>query len=335
MIIHMNFSCKQCDYVSPIKSNYNRHMKTLSHYDYECCCGKSFKSKSGLLRHEKKYDCPNRVDSDTIKLLKNQNDDLVKLLFEYVKNTKGPQIINNGTINTNYNISVKNYVQKTYTKAPLLCDMEDYKQLKYYGKPVKTQQQNKLIRKRKKISESDEFNDNGELRVISDDNETDESESGEETNEYINQDDKEFIDTLLYKSKHCGLNSYLGDFIVSRYKKDDPAQQSMWTSDVARLTYVVKELLGKDESIWNHDYKGVKIKNRVIVPLLDFVKESIIEYCVIDSQLTKPVNISITENIGRHNKLLIIRQTIDSGTLANEIVRYIAPYFCIDTNSIE
>ena len=46
------------------------------------------------------------------------------------------------------------------------------------------------------------------------------------------------MDTLVYNYENKNLHKYLGDFIIGHYKKDNPSEQSMWSSDVSRLTYL-------------------------------------------------------------------------------------------------
>ena len=53
------------------------------------------------------------------------------------------------------------------------------------------------------------------------------------------------------------LPEILGKAIVEEYKKDDPNDQSMWSSDVSRLTFIVKSVMGKSKSKWVSDKNGV------------------------------------------------------------------------------
>ena len=59
---------------------------------------------------------------------------------------------------------------------------------------------------------------------------------------FIKYDDK-LLDTIGYQYRNKILDKYLGDFLIGFYKKEDPAEQAIWNSDVSRLTYVIKELL--------------------------------------------------------------------------------------------
>jgi hypothetical protein len=80
------------------------------------------------------------------------------------------------------------------------------------------------------------------------------------------------VEVLIYHHKQRLLANYLGDFIISHYKKENPAEQSMWTSDTSRLTYIIKELISQNKTSWNPDKRGIKTKGCIIEPFLDFLK---------------------------------------------------------------
>jgi len=132
----------------------------------------------------------------------------------------------------------------------------------------------------------------------------------------------------------------LRDFLVQYYKKDDPTQQSVWSSDISRLTYIVKESLENKKSIWNHDYKGIKTKKCIIDPLLQHVKKYIENYWSenVDDKPNKKKDIDVDALNKRQKKFNItyaIETDIDSGALGNEIIKYIASYLHLDKTIIK
>ncbi len=291
----MVYKCEQCEYETDVKSNLERHKKSLMHMqstennngDYICSkCGKHFLHFSSLSRHEN-YRCikmKSELDIIKIQLVEYQASikaQKVELENEYLKkelsivkqqNTELKTYIDNNKLNPTYKVSVKNYVQQNYPDAPALEPISDYSKLEY--------------------------------------------------------EDNEFIDTLTYNHNHSCLHKYLGDFIIKYYKKENPSEQSLWSSDTARLTYVIKELLANKKSSWNHDYKGVKTKDYIVNPLLNYVKGYIEEYWIkhIDDCLAmKHGNLIKFNNI--YNTIYKIKKDIENDILAGDIVRYIAPYF--------
>lgn len=143
------------------------------------------------------------------------------------------------------------------------------------------------------------------------------------------------MDKLAYYQKNKILNKFLGDLLINWYKKEDPTQQSIWNSDVARLTYVIKELMANNKSCWNQDHKGLKTKEYIIHPLLEHIKSIIIKHLkklpIVANNSIEDI-IIILENAGA---LTQIKKDIDDGVLGEEIVKYLAPFFSIERNLLK
>jgi len=108
----MKYECIICNYSSNIRCNYNRHLKTTKHIknynntqtnEFNCICGKIYKSRSGLWRHKKK--CV---------LLKCK---LEKFKNEIVKLKENNEIIITSLINTNNELIKSNNATKDYIKG--------------------------------------------------------------------------------------------------------------------------------------------------------------------------------------------------------------------------
>lgn len=149
--------------------------------------------------------------------------------------------------------------------------------------------------------------------------------------------DFKLMDTLVYNFINKNLHKYLGNFIIGHYKKKNPAEQSLWSSDVSRLTYLVSVLLKDDKSIWNHDYKGARIKESVVTPLLNYVRDCIDEFWE-NIEVKKP-NINdlhgIEEQHIYRNNVAKMAELIDNNILCDDILKYIAPFFCIDKKDMD
>ncbi|QKF94860.1 zinc finger C2H2-type protein [Fadolivirus algeromassiliense] len=149
-------------------------------------------------------------------------------------------------------------------------------------------------------------------------------------------EDNDLIDSLIYNYQNEILHKYLGKFIISYYKKDDPSEQSLWASDVSRLTYVIKELLESNKSIWSHDFKGVKVKICIVNPLLRYIRKCIDDYWI--SNVDNMKSLDTKELVKLQEKFIAlqkIKQDIGNELIANNIVRYIAPHFYMKKNDPE
>jgi hypothetical protein len=153
----------------------------------------------------------------------------------------------------------------------------------------------------------------------------------------LTYDIEDFAQILVNKYNDNLLHKYLGDFIIQYYKKDDPSEQSLWNSDISRLTYIIKELVANNKSLWNHDPKGVKTKNFIINPLMKYIKEYIDEYWIenIDMHNLRSMNtekiISMQSNLQTLQK---IKKDINNDTIAINIIKYIAPHFYMNRSDI-
>lgn len=148
------------------------------------------------------------------------------------------------------------------------------------------------------------------------------------------------VEVLVYYHEQKCLHRYLGDYIIKHYKTEDPAEQSVWTSDTARLTYLVKELIANNKTCWIADKKGVKTREKIVKPVLDHVKERIKEYTIDQSKKATELGeegelnkqMKIFEKLGAASK---IQTLIENEILADDMIRYMAPYFYMNREDEE
>ncbi len=123
--------------------------------------------------------------------------------------------------------------------------------------------------------------------------------------------------------------NFIGDYIIKTYKKKEPKEQSFWATDITRLTYIIREACKGSENIWSYDKKGVKIKKIVIEPALQYVKDSLIDFCKENGAATDEPMFS------QLKAALEIIPRINDGSLTDEISRYIAPEFVINRKDMK
>ncbi|QKF93728.1 zinc finger protein C2H2-type protein [Fadolivirus algeromassiliense] len=325
----MKYNCTKCNYSSNDKSNYNKHIKSASHYifnDVNQCkpdvnrnviqnvnhqndikntnkficnnCNELFSCRQSLSRH-KNYRCKNsQLKHETDK--DKQIETLKQQLIEYQQAMKDKEI---------------EFLNKQVNK--LNSEVNELKSFIRSGKYGNTTNYNISIKK----YVQQHYSDAPALEGVKD-------------YAKLTYDETDFIETIISKFNNDILHKYLGDFIIQYYKKDNPSEQSIWNSDVSRLTYIIKELLDNNQSIWNHDYKGVKTKNYVITPLLKYIRKSIDKYWIDNIDTFKVLEtrelVQLQENLIILQK---VKKCIDNGLLADEIVKYIAPEFYLNKSN--
>jgi hypothetical protein len=129
-----------------------------------------------------------------------------------------------------------------------------------------------------------------------------------------------FAKTLLFHNKNKCLHKFIGDMIISVYKKDDKAIQALHSTDCSRLNYIIMDIVG-DNKEWIHDNGGVKVSDRIINPILKDVRQTIYDHSMklLDSE--GYINKETRENI------YSVFDQIDDAKLHKQISIYIAPYF--------
>lgn len=313
----MKYKCKPCKYSTYDQSNYNRHMKSKIHEDtkikisdsssdteslnFICECGKKFMHASSLSRHKKKC---NNTEQGTTKLSDSKDQEMKQLMNKVnslidevtslktqINESKHIIPVTNINKNTYIKISVKNYIKQYWPNAPAIAELENP-------------------------------------------NEVEDEDS-----------DRSLINALVYNYNNNSLPTYLGNYIAKNYKKEDPSQQSVWTSDVPRLNFLVKELIANGDSEWIDDIKGKKVKNYIVNPFLKFIDDECQEFYNKNQKKLKKFtkktrnrtipfgDSEIKESIDTLNiykAINGIKNSINCGTLANDIIKCIAPELYLD-----
>lgn len=131
--------------------------------------------------------------------------------------------------------------------------------------------------------------------------------------------DMELLDALLLNKKDDTLVDFIGNVIVAYYKTHDPKDQSLWNSDVDRLTYFIKKQVG-----WTVDKKGVKTANIVICPVLNYFLKTLKKFIKI--QPSRKMTTSQTLIDHERRKLCYdIITSINNGVLKQQILKFMAP----------
>lgn len=147
------------------------------------------------------------------------------------------------------------------------------------------------------------------------------------------------IKDLIHYHRKGNLEKYIGDFIIKQYKKDDPKLQSLWSSDVERLNYFIRELIKNNPDIndtsnkvyWINDKKGIKVKKCIIDPLLDYIHNiGSIYLNEKNAQISNLDTVNATRIVTDMQNIGEINCGIKNNTVAENINKYIAPHFYLN-----
>ncbi|QKF94318.1 zinc finger C2H2-type protein [Fadolivirus algeromassiliense] len=300
----MKYNCKNCGYATENKSNYNKHIKTSSHIN--------LLNSINQINEQKKFICYkcNKEFAHESSLSRHNNYRCIKLHEEIESLKKDFYEYKNRTMEEKDKELQQKETEYLRKQNQMLIDLiKSGKVGTTYNLSVKNYvQQN--------------YPDAPALE-------------GLKNYAQITFDDQDFVDTLVYNYNNNILHEYIGKFLIKHYSKEDPSEQSIWNSDTSRLTYIIKELLSDNNSCWNHDYKGVKTKIRIVNPLLRYIKKALNDYWMnnIDKFRTMEM-LSLESMQSKFITIHKIKKDIDNGILASSVIKYMAPNFYMARNDI-
>lgn len=144
------------------------------------------------------------------------------------------------------------------------------------------------------------------------------------------EDENEFMDTLEHHYNNGIMDRYLGDYVIRKYKTENPAEQAMWNTDKARNNYLIRDMIDENGPYWCEDASAREIKNRVIRPLLKKIDQLIrkrMKALDSDNQCGKGY---LQKALSRMQKLSAMQTEAKYDNMAQKIIRYITPVFHLD-----
>ena len=280
------YNCENCNFKSTNKKDYNRHLKTKKHLE--------------------KY---NTVDGVNVESKMNP----IKIQFE--SNHKYECLYCKNPYSTQSNLS--KHMKKCASKV--VKEKDEYikdKEIEMLKKQVETYET--ML---KSFTTPQTINYFNYICMTYPDTPALESQKS-----YTNmiEDSMTLIDVVSMYYYDDKLVSFLGDYVIGLYKKDKPMNQSIWTTDVSRLTYIISNrCIQTKKNIWSYDKKASKTKELAIEPALQFIRDGLYDYCQENGCNTEE---RVLKYMIAANGTI---QLIDSGKLASDIAKYIAPKFAV------
>jgi len=148
--------------------------------------------------------------------------------------------------------------------------------------------------------------------------------------EYFQDINMTKVENIVSDYRNDRFVDFIINTIITLKKKDNPEDQSIWSTDSSRYNYLIKELLENEDSYWTIDKKGTKSQNYLIEPILKFIRKEIVKYNELACEALMNENLpksrfSIITDTQRYGINII--KDIDDGILGAEIIRKMAKYF--------
>lgn len=163
--------------------------------------------------------------------------------------------------------------------------------------------------------------------------------------EYRGETEKTIAEVIVYHYEKKKLQRLLGDLIIAEYKKSDKSKQSIWNTDVSRLTFILRQVIDNTKNTqWIVDKRGLDLIKLIIDPVVKKVAEILKDYIKNENIWINKIKQNDYSNSVQEimkNKLrymeiaTIISQHINLKNLESEILRYIAPHFNLKAKNPE
>ena len=309
----MKYICNCCNYSTDDQSNYGRHLKTKSHKNNNQSLNYVCECGKNFMYQSSLQRHRKQCDNNNNIELEDEN-----IIPAEIKDKQIEQLIN--TVNTLVSeiTTLKSQMNDSKQVVPITNNYNNYINIsvKNYVKQYWPNAPSISELENYKIEEEDP--------------------------------NRSLIDALVYQYNNNSLSTYLGNYIIKNYKKDDRSQQSVWTSDVPRLNFIIKELIANKTSEWIDDIKGKKVKTYIINPFLEYIdNECQTFYNKNNKNLknfekkTKNRTIPFGDNeikksldtLNIYKAINGIKNSISCGTLANDIIKCIAQELYLDKDT--
>jgi hypothetical protein len=168
----------------------------------------------------------------------------------------------------------------------------------------------------------------------------------ENAQELLTRENK-LYDYLLHFNSENKLDQYIGDIILKYIKKENPEDQSVWNSDVSRLTFLIREIVNESPT-WLRDPNGAMFNAKIITPVIDEIRKYL-DKCLYsknpdkvrlddetdqsdsdsdsDSEAEKSEDVyAERENMRRKGKILGTMETLRSKKFKKSLAEYIASH---------
>lgn len=137
-----------------------------------------------------------------------------------------------------------------------------------------------------------------------------------------------YVKTAIHKFNHHIFPAFIGDMIVEYYTPKKTKDANLITTDTSRLSFIIMQKITKsniEQNEWINDKSGNKFTELVLKPLINAVKETLIEFV----EFKKKKDLS-ESNLCLMAKCVELKRDIEVDKFTNPILRYVAPHFHFD-----
>ena len=138
-----------------------------------------------------------------------------------------------------------------------------------------------------------------------------------------------YVKIAIHKFNHGVFVNFIGDMIINCHKPKTKREANVIATDTSRLCFIIMQKVKKDrmeQNEWINDKSGKKFTELVLKPIINAVKETLIEF--IEFKKTKELN---ENSLCLMGKCVELKRDIEVDKFTKQILRYVAPSFHFDT----
>lgn len=310
----MKYTCETCNYETGRKNDFVKHNSTkrhlsklksnsfgteMEHSSHVCRgCGASYKYQKSLLRHQKECTLDSFVKTkegeadDAYNDLQKRYNKIVEEMTKLINNTSG----NSNLVDKfeEFEDNILNLISNKNDNQSAFSFIKDNFTTAPPLEKIKVEEVSQLEFIRDVLSK-----ENGEF---------------------------ELCEILQHHVLHDTLEVYFSEFFLDKYLEKDKKKQQLFVTDCSRLSYIVRDLVDK-KAVWKRDNKGIIVADRLIHPILEYIKEHLSEYT---HRFLDKVFCNVQEKldaVDKIHRLMTVTKHIDNGSLAKKILKHLAPSF--------
>ena len=140
-----------------------------------------------------------------------------------------------------------------------------------------------------------------------------------------------YVKIAIHKFTHNIFANFVGDMIIEHYAPKAKLTANVIATDISRLCFIVMQKITKkgktktEEKEWINDKSGKKFTELVLKPIINAVKETLVEF--IEFKKKKELNENSLYLMG---KCIELKRDIEVHKFTKPILRYVAPNFHFD-----
>jgi len=316
----MKYQCEKCNYETDRLTNLNRHIKSSIHNSvkqmYYCSnCNISFTRNSSLIRHIKNI-CPNQTNEIILLNNKIKELEIEKIIkekdIEKFKLEREKDIEIEKLKIEKENIRLEERLKSTETINEFL---------------IKDKQHNEFIQKENAQIIKTGMNALSFVRTQF--YNAPPIHYYKKANNLFDHKKNTKGEVIVNYFKKKKLVKYIGNEIIKEYKKSNPHEQALWSSDVVRKNMLYNKQMNNNKTKWIQDKSGIDIASYAIDPIIKTIRTH-----------TDPLK-DVTPNNILDNKVTEMAELahrlddyIDNNNLKNDIISFISPRIFLDKDKI-